>query len=86
MPTSPNSFSITAIFLPCCSFKIRFSKVLSSKDRTIVNTYHSSWNMTYITYNISIKRLNASVHTDLYSQFTLYILYTCYEQMMHIFT
>ena len=33
MPTSPNSFSITAMRLPCSSLKIRFSRVVLPEPR-----------------------------------------------------
>mmetsp|Transcript_34328 Transcript_34328/g.80421 ORF Transcript_34328/g.80421 Transcript_34328/m.80421 type:complete len:202 (+) Transcript_34328:559-1164(+) len=33
MPTSPNSFSITAIFLPCCAVRMRLSSVVLPDPR-----------------------------------------------------
>eukprot|EP00438_Fugacium_kawagutii_P029475 Skav209242 [mRNA] locus=scaffold293:519247:519855:+ [translate_table: standard] len=38
IPTSPNSFSITASRFPCCSRKIRFSKVVLPLPRKPVIT------------------------------------------------
>ena len=33
IPTSPNSFSITAIFLPCCAVRMWFSSVVLPEPR-----------------------------------------------------
>ena len=38
IPCSPNSFTITAYFLPCCSVRIRFNNVVFPAPRKPVKT------------------------------------------------